>query len=69
MLNDWCAFCTGSELVTSLRTKYGKANVIASDVKAPEKKDDGPFVTLVTTSGFRAVPHALAVCAGRYGWR
>ena len=35
----------GSELVTSLRLKYGGDNVIASDIREPEIID-GPFELL-----------------------
>ena len=36
----------GSELVESLRNIYGADNVIASDIKEPLTKSDGPFVQL-----------------------
>jgi len=35
----------GSELVTSLRTKYGHENVLATDIREPENTD-GPFEIL-----------------------
>jgi threonine 3-dehydrogenase len=35
----------GSELVNALRQRYGKENVVASDIKQPESSSsDGPFV-------------------------
>lgn len=36
----------GSELVESLRNIYGMDNVIASDIKEPASKSDGPFIQL-----------------------
>eukprot|EP01064_Diplonema_japonicum_P007980 TRINITY_DN15558_c0_g1_i1.p1 TRINITY_DN15558_c0_g1~~TRINITY_DN15558_c0_g1_i1.p1 ORF type:complete len:352 (+),score=67.05 TRINITY_DN15558_c0_g1_i1:46-1101(+) len=34
----------GAELIRILREKHGNENVIASDVKLPQTKEDGPFV-------------------------
>ena len=34
----------GTELVEGLRARYGSENVIASDIKEPQVKQDGPFV-------------------------
>lgn len=34
----------GTELVEGLRTRFGTENVIASDIKEPQVKQDGPFV-------------------------
>lgn len=34
----------GAELVPMLRQAYGEANVVASDIRKPEKRSAGPFV-------------------------
>ncbi len=34
----------GTELVEGLRARFGSENVIASDIKDPQQKQDGPFV-------------------------
>ncbi|MDF1672639.1 MAG: NAD-dependent epimerase/dehydratase family protein [Vicingaceae bacterium] len=36
----------GTELVETLRTKYGNENVIASDIREPQVQQTGPFETL-----------------------
>ena len=41
----------GSELTPRLREEYGKENVVATDVREPEKEQDGPFETLDVLSG------------------
>ena len=33
----------GTELVEGLRTRFGEDNVVASDIKEPQVKQDGPF--------------------------
>jgi hypothetical protein len=38
----------GSELVTSLRKKYGRDNVISSDIKAPVNPNEGPFLSMAS---------------------
>ncbi len=44
----------GTELVEGLRTRFGADNVVASDIKEPQVKQDGPF-TMVNAMDRRGI--------------
>lgn len=48
----------GTELVEGLRTRFGADNVVASDIKEPQVKQDGPFV-LVNAMDRRGIERVI----------
>jgi nucleoside-diphosphate-sugar epimerase len=45
----------GSELTQRLKKKYGKENVISSDIREPNLSDDGPFEIVDVTEKLRLI--------------